>query len=898
MTIRKSTRLAAFGLAAALLASSFPGGTKPVKAEDNVLGPVPSLLITELAPDSPNKTNDAGKVVDGYEFIEVYNNSDVPVPLKGYKILYYSSSTYATWTLNADKSVMPLSSMILWVQSPNLTVTADQFNAAYGSSIREDQFYPVVTAGFSNTGSRRVLLTTPDGIEISRAEYVGINDAADSTSIVYSYPLNGSTLMRQTAIKQPPTPGVLLPGQAPSAAAPAAPAGLKAAAGDRQVTLSWSVGADPAHDRYQLLVNGKPADDLITGTSYTLKGLYNYTSYSIALRAVNQENQISLPVSVKSTPVPAVKDSVAPAAPAGVTAEAGAGEVKLSWQPNAEGDVMAYRIYTDGKLSQTVDSSTYSATVPNLTGGTAYRFETAALDSSNNESAKSASETAVPEHQPITQEDMGFEAPDPFEPFTEYLDTSEPGAFVPGLRQNLIPQGIDYVKEKNWTVISAYRSDKRPSMLSFLDDATGKLVKSFHLYNPDGTPYNGHAGGVTVSGKHTWVANNRFLYQNSLEDVYRQQDNTNLTFTPGGFRVYNNASFATYADGTLWTGDYYYPPSYQTPANQKLINRDGVEYGAWMTGYKLDPETDNLPAGRKLDDATPVTPDYILSIPNKIQGAAFAGDHILLSYTAENAYSSLLKYRNPMKDAPHTYVEIDGKQVPVWFLDSAEKEDEMMIPPYAEEISVRGNKACLVFESGASTFSPYMYYPIDQVHCLDLAAWEAYDGISIQGLDETMVHGSAASLKVLHALGEKGTFDVTKPSVLTTSNPAVALVSPEGILLATGPGEAVITAEYEGRKAERTVKVIPRLDSLTLQVPEHPVDRGAVIPIKVTAFYSDGLDKDVTASARYLLSRTETAELQNGVWTARTPGRTLITASYEGKETEPSALVVRAKTEK
>lgn len=44
---------------------------------------LPPLLLTEVVPDSTNVDGS-----DGYEFIEVYNNSNQSIDLKGYKIHY------------------------------------------------------------------------------------------------------------------------------------------------------------------------------------------------------------------------------------------------------------------------------------------------------------------------------------------------------------------------------------------------------------------------------------------------------------------------------------------------------------------------------------------------------------------------------------------------------------------------------------------------------------------------------------------------------------------------------------------------------------------------------------------------------------------------------------------
>jgi hypothetical protein len=870
--------------------------TGVVKAEE-IAQPIPPLLITEIVANSANKMNDAGKDTDGFEYIEIYNNSDAPVSLKGYQILYYASSTLSRWNLTADQTVQPHNAMVLWVKSPNLTVTLDEFNASYGSQVDAGQFYEITGQGLSNSGSRRLILSSPDGIEISRAEYVGINDVSDNTSIVYAYPTDGSTLMRKVANKQQPTPGALTAGQAPSTFAPVPPANLTAVPGDREVSLNWTVpdGGSQTATAYRVYLNGKLTDNTVTGTTYTrLTGLTNFTTYTIALAAVNGTNQISVPSVVKAKPVPPVTDKVKPAAPVGLTTQTGLGEATLLWQPNTEADIAAYKIYKDGKLALTVSDATYSATVPALTGGAAYKFELTALDSSNNESLKSAPVTAIiAAHQPVTQESMGFQVDEQFPPFEEYLNVSRPEVVVPGLKQGLVPQGLDYIDGKDWFVISYYRPDKRPSVLSFVDAKTGAMAKSLHMYGTDGAPYNGHAGGVTVSRKHAWIANNKNLYQVDLQNIDTLPDNTNVNFTANSFPVVNNASFVTYANGALWSGDYYQPPSYATDPAQLLTNRDGVQYGAWLAGYKLDADTDNLPADKISAAGKPAVPDYILSVQGKIQGASFSGDDILLSYTTENAYSQLLKYKNPMNEAPHTYVTIEDKQVPVWFLDSVNQEDVITIPPYAEEIVVRNVRAYIDFESGSNTYSPYAYYPIDRLHSIDLQAWERYDKIYIEGPAAPMTHRDTGQLKVTHELGERGVFDVTSQTVFTSSNPAVLTVDSSGRVMAAGVGEATITAEFGGRTAAYMVQVQPKLEKLAFKHVNFLVKVDSHTTLDVVATYSDGSTAEVAAQSNFVLSNPRKAEVtDDGVLVAKFPGLTLLHAEFGGKRTGDVPVLV------
>lgn len=98
-----------------------------------------------------------------------------------------------------------------------------------------------------------------------------------------------------------------------------------------------------------------------------------------------------------STP-PGNADTTPPAKPTGLTATPGNGSVRLSWTANVDSDVAGYNIYVNGsqtRVNATVVTDTYF-TVGNLTNGTTYSFQVAAVDSSNNQSELSSAASTTP----------------------------------------------------------------------------------------------------------------------------------------------------------------------------------------------------------------------------------------------------------------------------------------------------------------------------------------------------------------------------------------------------------------------------------------------------------------------------------------------------------------------
>ena len=100
-------------------------------------------------------------------------------------------------------------------------------------------------------------------------------------------------------------------------------------------------------------------------------------------------------------------DTVAPAAPNGLTATEGDRSVVLDWADNAEADLAGYRVYrrnADGTWpsAATATVSVSRATDTGLTNNSGYTYRVTAFDASGNESATSAVATATPQAPPAS----------------------------------------------------------------------------------------------------------------------------------------------------------------------------------------------------------------------------------------------------------------------------------------------------------------------------------------------------------------------------------------------------------------------------------------------------------------------------------------------------------------
>lgn len=294
--------------------------------------------------------------------------------------------------------------------------------------------------------------------------------------------------------------------------------------------------------------------------------------------------------------------------------------------------------------------------------------------------------------------------------YKEFKGIAKSEYLVPGLAEGIVPQGMDVWNEKDLLFISGYfynnTSGSPSSMIVAIDLKTGEHAGSYCLENIDGTAHTSHVGGLAVTEKNIFISNNYQLFRVPLSQIEEIGKAGTLKIVEA-INVPTRASFCNYSDGVIWVGDFQDESgSYETHEWRHMTNNDGKLYKAWSVGYKVK-DTENEFSDENWNASTMeyATPDYVLSITKQIQGMTIVGDQIVLSRSyGRTNNSNLYVYNSPLKNEQDTSVTLNGKSVPVWFLDSGVHKKTYTMLSMSEGVARYNDKALILFETGTKKY--------------------------------------------------------------------------------------------------------------------------------------------------------------------------------------------------
>lgn len=279
--------------------------------------------------------------------------------------------------------------------------------------------------------------------------------------------------------------------------------------------------------------------------------------------------------------------------------------------------------------------------------------------------------------------------------FRDFLSHSRDMIAIPGLQSKYVPQGLAYSDQEKVYLFCGYMTDKDNSRIYVKSDEEN--TKTVLLQKENGDKYNGHAGGISVSGKQVFISNAGKIFYLSLDALMSAEEGGAVSFE-GSFEVNNRASFTFADDNYLLVGEYYDPgsKSYATEESHHFEVAGGKMQYAICSAYKIDLSSEN---GIK-----EITPSFILSLPAYTQGIALTSSgKIVTSCSHGIAFSSLNIYSAPDFTKPDT--ALNG--VPVFYLDDESKEKKVDMPPMSEDIDYADGKVLVNFESASKKYKEF-----------------------------------------------------------------------------------------------------------------------------------------------------------------------------------------------
>lgn len=318
---------------------------------------------------------------------------------------------------------------------------------------------------------------------------------------------------------------------------------------------------------------------------------------------------------------------------------------------------------------------------------------------------------------------------------------------IPGIHAGFICQDLDYYDDADCWFFSGYAAGEGASPL-YRRNADGSSVE-FFAQLPDGSPYTGHGSGITTSSDYAFLTcDSGYLvfYASDLVnvgagDVVSAIDQVDLELTPAFMNIEND---------TLYVGTFHLLPEYEAPGHHHLITPDGSENAGMMLAYPADEDED---AGARYGFASQAYRAY--SLPDKVQGMSVLpnGDIVLSTSYGFNT-SHLITYRVLGQDvsavapgtadeaaaspsandqatsaafssaatSPYTFF-VDGRSVPLFFLDSSNLVSDIEAPPMTEGIEFHDGSIWVSEESASNKYLFGKLYGAGDVFRLPVACF-------------------------------------------------------------------------------------------------------------------------------------------------------------------------------
>ena len=286
-------------------------------------------------------------------------------------------------------------------------------------------------------------------------------------------------------------------------------------------------------------------------------------------------------------------------------------------------------------------------------------------------------------------------------PVIGYYRASEKAFIIPGLSDNMIPQGIDYIESEGLYLVGGYQKDNTPSRIYLIEKESGKAKGYMLLGDKNGNGMAVHAGGLAVNGRYLYVGGNEepIVYVFDLSEVLSAGSGETVK-TLGTFDTkYGDydirADFMCFADGKFYVGEYYRDPNFPTPDSHKVTGPSGETNRALMFSYEVSSSDTSL-------FGLETVASEVYSLPDKVQGIAIKDNKMWISTSYGTAKSTIACYDVFGKNAG--VFDPNTGTAELYILDKSTQVSEFKAPPMAEEIIFVDGKMLIMCESASNKY--------------------------------------------------------------------------------------------------------------------------------------------------------------------------------------------------
>lgn len=254
-----------------------------------------------------------------------------------------------------------------------------------------------------------------------------------------------------------------------------------------------------------------------------------------------------------------------------------------------------------------------------------------------------------------------------------------------------VGQGLDYLEDENAFISCGYSAKKGNCSMIYYIDKNGNATRTL-LKNADGSNYTGHTGGIAHYKEYFYITGDDGCDVFALADLL---DHKKESRKLGEVKTLLDPAYCNVYGGKFYTGSFYRAGNYETPDWQRITTPNGDKNMAVITVFDID---DNAA------DTFYISPEpcAVYSTAGLVQGMTFTENEIVLSTSYGLAASHLYFYDKSSISAGE--LTINGKNVPLYYLDGACLTRTVTAPPMSEEIVYLNGRIYIMTESASNKY--------------------------------------------------------------------------------------------------------------------------------------------------------------------------------------------------